>query len=181
MGPLTPHEAPSPDVTANPQSPSPYQNAQGGSYQFGILDQSSLLERLEVENQAEERDSAGSEQTQGKSKSDQLSLPAQPGEQPTVHDNIALADLENPSDALKILAQVADRLEDDDYHGSKQTRSNNNQPTQFRPSPWRQDPSPSKADDDIHHKPLQDGLISLEMIHQLFLRFAVALCFTLIF
>jgi hypothetical protein len=136
---------------------------------------------LEVENQAEERGSAGSEQTRGKSKSEQLSLPAKPGEQPTVHDNIASADLENPSDALKILAQVADRLEDDDYHGSKQTRSNNNQPQQFRLSPWRQGPSPSKADDYIQHKPFQAGLICLEMIHHYFSRFAVALYFTLIF
>jgi hypothetical protein len=130
------------------------------------------LEILEAEGQAEDGDSAGSEQTQSSGGSGQFSFLAKSKEQIVVHDNIALADLQNPWDALEILAQVAERAEDDDFPGSEQTQGNNSQQKQFRPAPW---------DDDIHYKPMQDGMISPEMVYHLFLRFAVALYFTLIF
>lgn len=136
---------------------------------------------LEVVDQAEAKDSAGSEQTQGTNKSRPLSLPEKSGEQIALHDNIASADLQNPSDALKILAQVADRAENGDFPGSKQTRGNTNQSKQSRPAPWRQDPSPSNVDEFIHYKPVQDGMISPEMVYHLFMRYAVVLYFTLVF
>ena len=81
------------------------------------------------------------------------------------HEGIASADLQNPSDALEILAQVADRAEDGDSPGSEQIQG----PSKgFRPPPRRQDPSPPKMDDYLHYKPVQDGLISPEMVSHLF-------------
>ena len=135
----------------------------------------------QVADRAEDGDFAGSEQTQGNNKSERLRLPAKPGEQTAVHENIASADLQNPSDALKILAQVADRAKDDDSPESEQTQPNKNQPKQFRPAPPRQDHSPPKVNGYIHYKPVQDGIISPEMVYQLFSRFDVALYFALLF
>ncbi|KIM94301.1 hypothetical protein OIDMADRAFT_106749 [Oidiodendron maius Zn] len=167
-GPLTPHEAPSPHVAANPQSPSSYQDPQGGPYQFDVLDPASPLKILEVADRAEDGDSAGTEQTQGNNKAEQLSLPAKPGEQTAVHDNIASADLQHPWDALKILAQVADRAEDDGSPRSEQTRGNSNQPEQFGPAPWREGLNLSKVDEYIHYKPVQDGVMSPLLVYHLF-------------
>lgn len=81
------------------------------------------------------------------------------------HEGIASADLQNPSDALEILAQVADRAEDGDSPGSEQIQG---QSKGFRQPPRRQDPSPPKMDDYLHYKPVQDGLISPEMVSHLF-------------
>jgi hypothetical protein len=135
----------------------------------------------QVADRAEVRDSTGSEQIQGNDKSERLGLLAKPREQTAVHENIASADLQNPSDALKILVQVADRADDDDSFESEQTQPNKNQPKQFGSAPRRQDHSPPKEDDYIHYKPVQDGIISPEMVYQLFSRFAVALYVALLF
>jgi hypothetical protein len=81
------------------------------------------------------------------------------------HEGIASADLQNPSDALEILAQVADRAEDGDSPGSEQIQG---QSKGFRPPSRRQDPSPPKMDNYLHYKPFQDGLISPEMVSHLF-------------
>jgi hypothetical protein len=135
----------------------------------------------QVADQAEDGDSAGREQTQGNNKPGLHSLQANPGEQTAVHENIASADLHNPSDAFKILAQIADQAEDDDSPGSEQTQGNKNQQNQFGPTSRRQDPNSLKVDNYIHYKPVQDGMISPEMVYQLFSRFAVALFFALLF
>ena len=86
-----------------------------------------------------------------------------------VHENIASADLQNPSDALEILAQVADRADDGDSVGSEQTHNQGqDQNRQLGHPPRRQGPSPPTHDDRIHYKPVQDGLISPEMVYRLF-------------
>lgn len=79
-GPLTPQEAPSPYVTANPESSCSYQNPQGYSYELDVLDPTLPLKTLKVADRAEAKDSARSEQTQGTDKSRPLSLPEQSGE-----------------------------------------------------------------------------------------------------
>jgi hypothetical protein len=82
-----------------------------------------------------------------------------------VHEGIASADLQNPSDALEILAQVADRAEDGESPGSEQ---NPGQSKNSRSQTRHQDISPSKMDDYWYYKPIQDGMISPEMVYQLF-------------
>lgn len=91
-----------------------------------------------------------------------------PGERTAVHENIASADLQNPSDALEILAQVADRAEDGDSPSSGDQNQGQSKQQQIRPTSRRQDLSPSKTDDYLHYKPVQDGMISPEMIYHLF-------------
>jgi hypothetical protein len=90
-------------------------------------------------------------------------------QEPASHEDIASADLQNPSDALEILAQVADRAEDgesleSEQHGSKRT--------QTRLALGRQEPSPPKMDDQqLYYKPVQDGMITPEMVYHLFSRY----------
>ncbi|KAE8452940.1 hypothetical protein EG329_012127 [Mollisiaceae sp. DMI_Dod_QoI] len=84
------------------------------------------------------------------------------------NEGIASADLQNPSDALEILAQVADRAEDENSAEGGQTPG---APKSVRPAPRRQDPSPSKVDDYWYYKPIQDGMISVEMVYSLFSTF----------
>ncbi len=80
-----------------------------------------------------------------------------------MHEGIASADLQNPSDALEILAQVADRADDENSPGSEQTPG----PLRNSRPPARKDPSPSKMDDYWHYKPIQDGSISPDMVYSL--------------
>ena len=86
------------------------------------------------------------------------------GERGPAHEGIASADLQNPSDALEILAQVADRAEDGDS-GNEQVHG---QLKGFGPVPRRQDPTPPKMDDCLQYTPVQDGLINPEMVSHLF-------------
>jgi hypothetical protein len=81
------------------------------------------------------------------------------------NEGIASADLQNPSDALEILAQVADRADDENSPEGGQTPGH---PKNVRPAPRRQDPSPPKMDDYWLYKPIQDGMISPEMVYSLF-------------
>lgn len=83
------------------------------------------------------------------------------------NEGIASADLQNPSDALEILAQVADRADDENSPEGGQTPGHLKN---IRPAPRRQDPSPSKMDDYWSYKPIQDGMISPEMVYSLFSR-----------
>lgn len=79
--------------------------------------------------------------------------------------NIVSADLQNPSDALNILARAAS---DDDSNG-KNTRSNSPQGV-GRMTPWNsQSPRHSTTGygDDISYKPITDGLITRETVHSL--------------
>ena len=101
-----------------------------------------------------------------------ISLAPKPGDRTGLHENIASADLQNPSDALEILAQVADRAEEGESPGSEQIPGLP-RPKRLRPAPRSQDPSPPKMDDYIHYRPVQDGLISPDMIYHLFSRFDV--------
>jgi hypothetical protein len=85
---------------------------------------------------------------------------------PGMQENIASADLQNPSDALEILARVADRADDGDSPSGSQ--KGNNQTKQLRPAPRRQDPSPPTMDNRLYYKPVQDGMMSPEMVYHLF-------------
>jgi hypothetical protein len=82
-----------------------------------------------------------------------------------VHENIASADLQNPSDALDILAQVADRADD-----SGSPRSENDAPKAHSVPP----PQDHRMAPIVHvsnffqYKPLNDGIISPDMVHGLF-------------
>lgn len=89
-----------------------------------------------------------------------ISIAAKLGDR--ANEGIASADLQNPSDALEILAQVADRADGEDSPEGGQT------PKSVRPAPRRQDPSPSKMDDYWLYKPVQEGFISPEMVYSLF-------------
>jgi hypothetical protein len=82
---------------------------------------------------------------------------------------IASADLQNPSDALDILARVADRA-DDDSAGSGQ--GNTPHQNQNVPTPWRTPPSPPKLTDHLCYKPVNDGLMGPELVYDLFVRYA---------
>jgi hypothetical protein len=98
-----------------------------------------------------------------------LGMPLKPGERGAVHENIASVDLQNPSDALEILAQVADRADDGDSVGSDQNQGQGQGPgKQIRATPRRQGPSPPTQDGSIKYKPVQDGMISPEMVYHLF-------------
>jgi hypothetical protein len=81
---------------------------------------------------------------------------------------IASADLQNPSDALDILARVADRA-DDDSAGSGQ--GNTPRPNHNAPKPWRTPPSPPKLNDHLYYKPVNDGLMGPELVYDLFVRY----------
>lgn len=167
-GPLTPYDGLSPPAAGSPQSSFSYQDQRRGSYQPEGLDPASPHEILEVTDGAEDGDSSGNEQAQRDIRPKQLSLQAEPEEQTAVHESIASADLQNPSDALRILAQVAARAENDDSPESEHTRNINNQPAEFGSTSWSQDSSDSEPNDYIHYKPLQDGMISPEMVYLLF-------------
>ncbi|RDW91616.1 hypothetical protein BP5796_02781 [Coleophoma crateriformis] len=87
-----------------------------------------------------------------------------------VHENIASADLQNPSDALEILAHVADRAEDGDSD-----RSDPNQihrpPQQPLPPPPLREPGSSDMIDQFHYPPMAKRLIGTETIYQLFINY----------
>jgi hypothetical protein len=102
----------------------------------------------------------------------QSSLDPSLGPRVPARDSIAIAsaDLQNPSDALDILARVADRA-DDDSAGSGQ--GNTPRPNQNGPTPWRTPPSPSKLNDHLYYKPVNDGLIGPELVYDLFVRYVL--------
>lgn len=88
-----------------------------------------------------------------------------------MHENIASADLQNPSDALEILAHVADQTNDGDSEGSEQAQMNAHL-KQMRPAPQRPDPGPTESIPDyFHYQPLINRSISPEMIYHLFSRY----------
>lgn len=78
-----------------------------------------------------------------------------------MNDNIASADLQNPSDALEILAQVADRADDGSSPGSHLAKVE-------RPHTQLQEPVPLQLDNDIQYRPFTEGLLASDMIYHLF-------------
>ncbi|KAH7305103.1 hypothetical protein BKA65DRAFT_416023, partial [Rhexocercosporidium sp. MPI-PUGE-AT-0058] len=80
------------------------------------------------------------------------------------HEGIATADLQNPSDALEILAQVADRADDSN---SPRSDDPSGQSKRVRPTP-RPDVNLQPMETRWHYRPLQDGLITPEQIYTLF-------------
>lgn len=98
-----------------------------------------------------------------------ISVSGKPEER--VHEGIASADLQNPSDALEILARVADRADDDNTSSrSDQTPSTTRE---LRPTPLRQIISPPRMDGYWHYKPIQNGLITPEEVYSLVARSAI--------
>ena len=83
------------------------------------------------------------------------------------HEGIATADLQNPSDALEILAQVADRADDSN---SPRSDDPNGQSKRRRPAP-RPDINLQPMETVWHYRPLLDGLITPEQVYSLFARF----------
>ena len=81
-----------------------------------------------------------------------------------VPQSIASADLQNPSDALEILARVADRAENSPDDG----RSPAPHPSHGMATAWKPPLSPPLRDGHLHYKPVIDGLISPEMVYHLF-------------
>jgi hypothetical protein len=83
-----------------------------------------------------------------------------------VRADIATANLENPSDALEILAHLADRVEG----GSPESGLTSRDPINYAPSSnsWQSVASPSKFDHGISYKPFKDGRISEDMVYKLF-------------
>jgi hypothetical protein len=79
---------------------------------------------------------------------------------------IASADLQNPSDALDILARVADRAEDDSAGSGM---GNTPRPNHVAPGAWLSPPSPAKLNDHLYYKPVNAGLITAELVYELFL------------
>lgn len=87
------------------------------------------------------------------------------GERAAIHQGVASTELQNPSDALEILAQVADRADDGDSsnsepHGNYQHQRN--LPVAGQPSMM------NKMDDRFDYKPIETGIISSEMVYQHF-------------
>ena len=83
------------------------------------------------------------------------------------HEDIASADLQNPSDALEILAQVADRADEGESLEGEQQGNRLKRP---RPTRGIQEMGAPKMDDQLHYKPVQDGTIAPEMVYHLFSR-----------
>jgi len=80
-------------------------------------------------------------------------------------ESLAVTDLQNPSDALEILARVADRAEG----GSPASgRSSAAEANHARSTSWRPPDSPSRIGDRFHYQPLSDGLITPNQIYSLF-------------
>jgi hypothetical protein len=100
----------------------------------------------------------------------QSSLDPNIGPRPPARESIAIAsaDLQNPSDALDILARVADRA-DDDSAGSGQ--GNTPRPNHNAPTPWRSPPSPPKLNDHLYYKPVNNGLLGPDLVYDLFVRY----------
>jgi hypothetical protein len=100
----------------------------------------------------------------------QSSLDPNIGPRPPARESIAIAsaDLQNPSDALDILARVADRA-DDDSAGSGQ--GNTPRPNHNAPTPWRSPPSPPKLNDHLYYKPVNNGLLGPDLVYNLFVKY----------
>jgi hypothetical protein len=97
---------------------------------------------------------------------------------PGLHDNIASADLQNPSDALEILAQVADRADDADS-GGEQSQARHAF-TGNVPRPLSVQQTQSSIDAYFHYKPVQDGIISPDLVYRLFSTYGGILNFVII-
>lgn len=86
------------------------------------------------------------------------------------YQNIASADLQNPSDALEILTQVADR---EDKRESLDGENNANQ-WKMPIGAFNLQPRmclPKIDDQRLHYKPVQDKKMSLETVYDLFSRY----------
>ncbi len=83
-----------------------------------------------------------------------------------VRESIASADLQNPSDALDILARVADRAEGGESPSSGQSRTP--QPNVGGSLQWRPPFGTPKPNDIISYKPVDDGFISPDMVYHFF-------------
>ncbi|CAL3971231.1 unnamed protein product [Diplocarpon coronariae] len=79
------------------------------------------------------------------------------------HEGIASATLQNPSDALEILAQVADRADD-----SISPRSDGPPGQAKRRAPLPRPDPPVPLVDTWYYKPILDGSMSPELVYQLF-------------
>ncbi|KAH8821271.1 hypothetical protein F5884DRAFT_82009 [Xylogone sp. PMI_703] len=90
------------------------------------------------------------------------------GDRDTINENIASVDLQNPSDALEILAQVADRAEGADSPRSDEMQTQTSPNGHGEYMSQEQNNPPSNSDDQLHYKPIQDGLISAETVCALF-------------
>lgn len=99
-----------------------------------------------------------------------VSLTTKSGERTGVHENIASADLQNPSDALDILAQVAHTADDGDSPPSDHQTPNQARHHQPRSIESLHNPLPTNPECYFHYKPVQDGMINPEMIYHLFSR-----------
>lgn len=78
-------------------------------------------------------------------------------------ENIAIADLHNPSDALDILAEVADREDDE-----SKRRIGVTQIDRRKSVSWQNDRNSTKLNDHLYYKPVNDGLISSSHVYYLF-------------
>lgn len=92
-----------------------------------------------------------------------------------LRDSIAAVDLQNPSDALEILAQVADRAEDVDSAGEQLHGVEDRPAKHVRTSSARTNSYRPGRDDYFHYKPCQDGLITPETIDQLFTTYVLTI------
>ena len=81
------------------------------------------------------------------------------------HANIESPDLQNPSDALDILANVAERADNGECLDGQQQGEHADQ---SRHAPRTQKSSIPKTDDQLYYKPVQDGLMTSQMVYRLF-------------
>ena len=81
------------------------------------------------------------------------------------HANIESPDLQNPSDALDILANVAEKADNAECLDGQQQSEHADQ---SRHPPGTQKPGAPKTDDQLYYKPVQDGLITSQMVYRLF-------------
>jgi hypothetical protein len=94
-------------------------------------------------------------------------------------NSIASADLQNPSDAFNILAQVAHSAEDHNSSesdpGDAQDEVDVPQDTAMFSHPPRPLKDSGMMESLFHYKPITDGLVSHETVQELFARFVRAL------
>jgi hypothetical protein len=98
----------------------------------------------------------------------------------SLSNSIATANLQNPSDAIDILAQVANHTEDAEPSESEAEGSQNEIPSSRSATifahPQRSLRDSSMMEFSFDYKPVMDGLISYETVFELFTRFVRVLC-----
>lgn len=92
---------------------------------------------------------------------------AEPGRRSAIQYGLAPANLQNPSDALEILAHVADRAEGESPPLNQRGAYKQELLHQMD---HQRDQSRLEKIDDFAYKPIQDGLISPHLIYQYFSR-----------